>query len=184
MFYDIGIPAYNEEANIGNLLNNIFNQKKSKNYELKSIIVVSSGSITGWQNIRIKDRFEEEFRIPVRVDNDVNVAALGEHLFGAGKGVICSVFMVISTGVGFSIIKDGKILGLVLAGDIEKSGIIYNLMKDKVNVEAFKDTLVADDFGLASLPEEIWRKRLTIPPAEVSSIVPQPEPPEEEVMDE
>ncbi|GAH62453.1 unnamed protein product, partial [marine sediment metagenome] len=41
--------------------------------------------------------------------NDVNVAALGEHLFGAAKGVVCSVFMVISTGVGFSIVKDGKI---------------------------------------------------------------------------
>lgn len=72
-------------------------------------IVVSSGSITGWQNVRIKDRFEEEFKIPVKVDNDVNVAALGEHFFGAGKGVFCSVFMVISTGVGFSTIREGKI---------------------------------------------------------------------------
>jgi NAD(P)H-nitrite reductase large subunit len=61
------------------------------------------------------------------------------------------------------IIKGGKILGLVLAGDIEKAGIIYNLMKDRVNVKAFKETLVSDDFGLASLPEEIWRARLEIP---------------------
>lgn len=65
------------------------------------------------------------------------------------------------------ILKDGLITGLVFAGDIEKSGIIYNLMKDKVKVDGFKDELVADDFGLASLPEEIWRARLTTP--EVSS---------------
>jgi glucokinase len=72
-------------------------------------VIVSSGSIKGWCNIRVKDLFEHEFKIPVKVDNDVNVAALGEHFFGAGRGVNTSVFMVISTGVGFCIIKDGKI---------------------------------------------------------------------------
>ena len=34
--------------------------------------------------------------------------------------------------------------------------------KDRVNVNSFKEVLVADDFGLASLPEEIWRARLAI----------------------
>jgi NAD(P)H-nitrite reductase large subunit len=82
------------------------------------------------------------------------------------------------------IIKDGKIKGLVFAGDIEKAGIIYNLMKDGVKVGAFKETLVSDDFGLASLPEKIWRARLEMPASEESSIVPTPEPPEEEVVDE
>jgi len=82
------------------------------------------------------------------------------------------------------IIKDGKILGMVFAGDIEKAGIIYNLMKDKVKVGAFKEALVADDFGLASLPEKIWRTRLEIPASEEASIVPPLEPPEEEVVDE
>jgi NAD(P)H-nitrite reductase large subunit len=58
------------------------------------------------------------------------------------------------------ILKDGLVTGLIFAGDIEKSGIIYNLMKDKVKVDGFKDELVSDDFGLASLPEEVWRARL------------------------
>jgi NAD(P)H-nitrite reductase large subunit len=61
------------------------------------------------------------------------------------------------------IVKDGLVMGLVFAGDIEKSGIIYNLMKDRVKVDGFKDELVSDDFGLASLPEEIWRARLATP---------------------
>lgn len=72
-------------------------------------VIVSSGSIPGWHDIRIKDRFKQEFKVPVEVDNDVIVSALGEHFFGAGKGVNTSVFMVISTGVGFSTIKDGKV---------------------------------------------------------------------------
>jgi NAD(P)H-nitrite reductase large subunit len=82
------------------------------------------------------------------------------------------------------IIKDEKIQGLILVGEIEKVGIIYNLMKDRINVAAFKETLVADDFGLASLPEEIWRGRLQIPNAEVASIVPPPEPVEDAVIGE
>jgi NAD(P)H-nitrite reductase large subunit len=62
------------------------------------------------------------------------------------------------------ILKDGLVMGMVFTGNIEKSGIVFNLMKDRVNVEGFKQALVADDFGLASLPEEIWRPRLEVPP--------------------
>jgi len=69
------------------------------------------------------------------------------------------------------VLKDGLIVGLVFAGDIEKSGIIYSLMRDRVNVDGFKEVLVADNFGLASLPEEIWRPRLAIPPSLLASSV-------------
>jgi NAD(P)H-nitrite reductase large subunit len=53
------------------------------------------------------------------------------------------------------ILKDGFLMGLVFVGDIEKSG--------------FKSALVADDFGLISLPEEIWQPLLKIPPALTTS---------------
>ncbi|MFC1874840.1 NAD(P)/FAD-dependent oxidoreductase [Chloroflexota bacterium] len=60
------------------------------------------------------------------------------------------------------VLKDGLIVGLVFSGDIEKSGIVYSLMKDGINVSGFKEALVAEDFGLVSLPEEIWRQKLAI----------------------
>jgi len=60
------------------------------------------------------------------------------------------------------VIKDGLVVGLVFARDVERSGIVFNLMKDGVNVESFEQALVSDDFGLVSLPEEIWRSRLKI----------------------
>jgi NAD(P)H-nitrite reductase large subunit len=82
------------------------------------------------------------------------------------------------------VLKNGQISGLVFAGDIEKSGIVYNLMKDRVNVESFREVLVADDFGLASLPEEIWRARLAIPPSGLASLVAPIEEPEEAVVGE
>jgi NAD(P)H-nitrite reductase large subunit len=58
------------------------------------------------------------------------------------------------------ILKDELVVGMVFAGDIEKAGIVFGLMKDKVKVDDFKQALVAQDFGLVSLPEEIWRPRL------------------------
>ncbi|MFC1928602.1 NAD(P)/FAD-dependent oxidoreductase [Chloroflexota bacterium] len=77
------------------------------------------------------------------------------------------------------VLKDGLVVGMVFSGDIEKSGIVYNLMKDRINVEPFKQALVADDFGLASLPEEIWRPKLAIPPSVLASSVTSVEQPEE-----
>ena len=60
------------------------------------------------------------------------------------------------------VLKDGLIMGLVFSGDIEKSGIVYNLMKERVDVSGFKEALVAEDFGLVSLPEEIRRDKLAV----------------------
>jgi NAD(P)H-nitrite reductase large subunit len=76
------------------------------------------------------------------------------------------------------VLKDGLVVGLVFAGDIEKSGIVFSLMKDRVNVEGFKQALVADDFGLISLPEEIWRPRLEAPPSLLASVTPADQPEE------
>jgi NAD(P)H-nitrite reductase large subunit len=81
-------------------------------------------------------------------------------------------------------LKDGLIVGMVFAGDIEKSGIIYSLMKDRVDVSGFKEALVADDFGLAALPEGIWRARLAVLPSELDSMITPDEHPEEVVIGE
>ena len=82
------------------------------------------------------------------------------------------------------VLKDGLIVGMVFCGDIEKSGIIYNLMKDKINVDSFKQALIADDFGLVSLPEEIWRPWLAIPASVLASSVTSVEQPEEALVGE
>jgi len=67
------------------------------------------------------------------------------------------------------VLKDGLVVGMVFVGDIEKSGIVFSLIKDRVNAESFKQALVAQDFGLVSLPEEIWRPRLEMSPLVLAS---------------
>jgi len=64
-------------------------------------------------------------------------------------------------GVYKKIILSGDlVMGMVFVGDIEKSGMVFSLMKDRVNVANFKQALLADDFGLAYLPRELWQERL------------------------
>lgn len=61
------------------------------------------------------------------------------------------------------ILKEGRICGMVFAGNIEKCGIVFGLMKEKVDVSSFKNLLVADELNLAALPDEIWQKRIRLP---------------------
>ena len=62
------------------------------------------------------------------------------------------------------ILKDNIIVGMIFVGNIEKSGIIFGLMRDRINVESFKQSLLADDFGLAFLPRSSWQGQLEAPP--------------------
>jgi len=67
------------------------------------------------------------------------------------------------------ILSDDLVMGMVFVGDIEKSGMIFSLMKDRVNVANFRQALLADDFGLAHLPRELWQERLGNAPMPVNN---------------
>jgi NAD(P)H-nitrite reductase large subunit len=71
------------------------------------------------------------------------------------------------------ILKNDLIMGMIFVGNIEKSGIIFGLMRDRVNVESFKQSLLADNFGLAFFPRALWQERLALSP----DIILQPTPP-------
>jgi hypothetical protein len=55
-------------------------------------------------------------------------------------------------------------MGMIFVGNIQRSGIVFGLMRDRVNVESFKRSLLADDFGLAFLPRALWQERLVLSP--------------------
>jgi NAD(P)H-nitrite reductase large subunit len=63
-------------------------------------------------------------------------------------------------------LKDGLVVGMVFVRDIEKSGMIFGLMRDRADVGSFKQALLADDFGLAYLPRELRQERLGVVPLE------------------
>ncbi|HXZ30497.1 MAG TPA: FAD-dependent oxidoreductase [Dehalococcoidia bacterium] len=61
------------------------------------------------------------------------------------------------------ILKDNTIVGMISVANIEKSGIVFGLMRDRVNVETFKQSLLVDNFGLAVCPRVLWQERLETP---------------------
>jgi NAD(P)H-nitrite reductase large subunit len=72
------------------------------------------------------------------------------------------------------ILGEDLVVGMVFVGDIEKSGMIFSLMRDGVNVADFKPALLADDFGLAYLPREMWQERLGAAPSSAKSVFVMP----------
>ncbi|HHA9623055.1 TPA: ROK family glucokinase, partial [Streptococcus pneumoniae] len=58
----------------------------------------------------IKQKIEKALGIPFFIDNDANVAALGERWMGAGDNQPDVVFMTLGTGVGGGIVAEGKLL--------------------------------------------------------------------------
>ncbi len=56
------------------------------------------------------------------------------------------------------VMKDGVIVGMTFLGDIERSGILFYLIKNRVNIKEFQEKLLEDDFGLASLPLTLRKK--------------------------
>jgi predicted NBD/HSP70 family sugar kinase len=71
-------------------------------------IVHAEGILPGWGGIRPAAELEARLAMPVQVENDANAGAMGEHLFGAGRGVRDMVYVRLSAGVGLGLILDGR----------------------------------------------------------------------------
>jgi len=81
--------------------------------ELETGLIYSAVNL-GWENYPLKDKLERETNLPVIIDNDANIAALGEMWKGAGNKAKNLVCVTLGTGVGGGIIANGEIIHGVL----------------------------------------------------------------------
>lgn len=86
--------------------------------------IVTWANTLHWQNFPLKQRLSELYSLPITVDNDVNLAAMGELWFGAGQNTQNMVMVAIGTGIGAGIIIDGALY----RGASEASGEIGNML--------------------------------------------------------
>jgi predicted NBD/HSP70 family sugar kinase len=75
--------------------------------------IFSPPSYPGWGQLRLDLQLgrlmDEEYGVPLLVDNDANAAALGEHLFGAGRGTQDMFYMIVHRGVGGAAMLNGQL---------------------------------------------------------------------------
>lgn len=72
----------------------------------QSILYSSSLDLT---DVPLQAALAERFLLPIRVDNDMNAAALGEKLMGAGKNTASLIYISVESGIGAGIIIDNRI---------------------------------------------------------------------------
>ncbi|HEY8280058.1 MAG TPA: ROK family protein [Bdellovibrionota bacterium] len=76
----------------------------------KTGTLLDTTNIPSWKKVPLRKLLEKRYQLPVRVDNDANCFALGEQLFGAGKGCANFVGLVLGTGMGAGIVANGKLV--------------------------------------------------------------------------
>jgi glucokinase len=130
--------------------------------DIKAGIILSPVNLRGWGNFNIKDYLGEKLNLPVKVNNDANVAGLAESLVGSAKECESVFYITVSTGVGGALILDKKIIN----GAHSQAGEIYNMIinEDKYShVGLNKGGLEGQCSGvnIARIASEVYEKTLT-----------------------
>jgi glucokinase len=72
-------------------------------------VLVNPPNLPGWRNVPLAAMVREMLGCPAHLENDANLAGLGEYHNGAGRGTGTMVYITWSTGVGAGLILDGRL---------------------------------------------------------------------------
>ena len=81
--------------------------------------ICCSHQVPGWHDFPLGDWVRDLTGVPVAVENDANVAALGEALRGAGRGFGCVFWINMGSGVGGGMVVDGRLYHGARPGEAE-----------------------------------------------------------------
>ncbi|MCM0650284.1 ROK family protein [Clostridium swellfunianum] len=76
--------------------------------DAKAGVIITTPNLP-FRNFQLVKPIHEKFNVPTYLDNDANVAAIGEFMLGAGKGTTNMVYITVSTGIGGGAILNGKV---------------------------------------------------------------------------
>jgi predicted NBD/HSP70 family sugar kinase len=73
-------------------------------------VVIATSYLKGWRNVPLRNMLESALNVPAAVENDVRLAAIGEHWRGAARGVGDFAFLAIGTGIAAGIFVNGQLV--------------------------------------------------------------------------
>lgn len=88
-------------------------------------VVYDVQNIPVWQKIFLKDLIQERYNLPVFINNDANCFAIGEKMYGKGRGVNNFIGLSLGTGIGMGVIINNEIYNGVLCGAGEIGMVSY-----------------------------------------------------------
>lgn len=100
-------------------------------------IIIKSSNLPGWLNVEITKEINRAFNTEVKLNNDANAAALGEYMFGSGKGTRNFVYITVSTGIGGGFIVDGKLYDGANSNSAEIGHTVINFDGPRCNCGSF-----------------------------------------------
>ncbi|WP_037914173.1 ROK family transcriptional regulator [Actinacidiphila yeochonensis] len=77
--------------------------------DVESGTLGSTAILPGWSGLNPRQELSGRLGVPVQVDNDANLGALGELVWGAGRGVRDLAYIKVASGVGAGLVVDGRI---------------------------------------------------------------------------
>ena len=89
--------------------------------------MILATNLPGFQGFPIVQGIQDHFHMPTFLDNDVNVAGMGEAVLGAGKGKDIVYYATVSTGIGGALVVNQR----VIAGRNGHAGEIANIIIDR-----------------------------------------------------
>jgi glucokinase len=72
-------------------------------------LIMSPSNLLEWSEFPIVDLLKDRFGVPVKLENDANAAAVGECIYGAGRGHKNIFYLTVSTGIGGGLIINGEL---------------------------------------------------------------------------
>jgi glucokinase len=76
----------------------------------RGVVLETTETLPGWRDVPLARELASRVGVPCVIDNDANLAALGEATLGAGRGADPVVAFTLGTGVGGGIVIDGELL--------------------------------------------------------------------------
>ena len=142
---EIRLPTESSEVTMGRVID--FFRGQQEQHDIAAIGVASFGPVDpdpdsptfghitntpkpGWANTPVAPILRDAFDVPIGFDTDVNVAALGEHSWGAAQEVDTFVYLTIGTGIGGGGMVDGNLLHGLIHPEMGHIAIPHNWERD------------------------------------------------------